>query len=638
MVSAAGFEKVKSFLVVSLLCFALRGSGAEVTPDYRSDYLAVGLAPNTPAFASFSVDSLGRGERLENVILGEKLPVGDSTLKKGKGGSFSYLRRLKDGREVVVWQVETLPQRIVLRSRYFSGVTNAPPFRLLIDQKKNHATLLGHLLADTKRRVSTPCVLHLPDKGTFRITASVTNAALDYDAMRRQPENFVRVDFLPATKEQGVVEYFLDVTLIHPELAGLTNNPVYDGYRRNFLNLIQLHPRLRTLANNSSSDVCGFCLWQYAELGREAPSLASGLSVMDLVRLSLERVLDGGLTYGQVGYKNTPEYRNAAPWRSEYDSLDLLPSLLIAGGYSCQGEGGRAWANVHFDQLVALGRKMLAQDKNGNGLIEYPLSGNSGTWDGAQRPANWWDTIGFGHEDAFANALAYRGCLLMSQVASDLGKVAEAKEFLAAAQKIKAAYYPTFFNPETGVLAGWKSADGKLHDYWFTFINGMAISFGLVEDKPANAIMDALLNKMKQVGFERFDLGLPGNLVPIRKEDYTEKQARFGAPTKEDGSDGFQIYENGAATHCHAYWTVKGLYRLGRVSDARRIYYPMLNSFRDGGFQGYCTNGMSKDWRNWQGECNGYEGYLSDGYLALLAVRDDLLAGDSQNSAPAKGK
>jgi len=618
-------KTVKSFVIALLLGLGLGGieAAADNAQDYHSDYLAISFATNAPAFAWFAVDALGQGERLENVILSGKLPAADYTLKREGEGRFAYLQRLTNGEEVAVWQMELSSQRILLRSRYAS---NALPFRLLINQKVNHATLLGHLAAG-KRRVSTPCVLHLPDQGTFRITASVTNAFLDYDAMRRQPENFVRVDFLPATKEQRTVEYKLEVTLIHPELAGLADNPLYDGYRRNFLNLIQLHPRLRTLANNSSSDVCGFCFWQYAELAREAPPLAPGLTVMDLVRQSLERVLNGGLTYGQVGYKRTPEYPNAAPWRSQYDSLDMLPSLVIAGARGCQDKGGRAWAEAHFDRLAGLTRKMLALDKDGNGLIEYPPSGNSGTWDGVQRPANWWDTIGFGHEDAFANALAYHGCRLMSEVATELGKAEEAKEFSEAAQKIKAAYYPTFFNPETGVLAGWKSADGARHDYWFTFINGMAISLGLVEDKQANAIMDALLNKMTQVGFDRFDLGLPGNLIPIRKEDYTEKQARFGAPSREDGSDGFQIYENGAATHCHAYWTVKALYKLGRVADARRIYYPMLSSFRDGGFQGFGSNGMSKDWRNWKGECNGYEGYLSDGYLALLAVRDDLQAG-----------
>ena len=45
---------------------------------------------------------------------------------------------------------------------------------------------------------------------------------------------------------------------------------------------------------------------------------------------------------------------------------------------------------------------------------------------------------------------------------------------------------------------------------------------------------------------------------------------------------------------------------------------------------------MSRDWRKWDGECNGYEGYLSDGYLALLAVEDDLKAGTPDKRATRK--
>jgi hypothetical protein len=28
---------------------------------------------------------------------------------------------------------------------------------------------------------------------------------------------------------------------------------------------------------------------------------------------------------------------------------------------------------------------------------------------------------------------------------------------------------------------------------------------------------------------------------------------------------------------------------------------------------------MSKDWKTWNGECWGYEGFLCDGYMVLLA-------------------
>lgn len=591
-------------------------------------HLDLDFSTTTPAFSRFCVDSLGHGVFPANVILTEQLPSGGYTLQRTNESRASYRQTLPSQREVTSWEIEHSGSCIVLRSFYEPGA-DAAPFLLLIDQKKNHATLLGlPAVGADGRRLRTPCVLHFPDQGTLRISASPSVIPLNYEARRRTPEYFVRIEFPSATAEQPQVEYTLESTLIHPTLPGLDTQPLYDGYRRNFLNLLQVNPRLGTLANNSSSDVCGFCFWMYSELALHTPELAPGLTTFDLVRLSLDRVLDGGLTYGQAGYTGTPEYPEAAPWSPPFDSLDLLPSLLIAGAQYLLAVNDHAWARRRLPELFQLGRQMLLQDHNGNGLIEYRLSGNAGSWSGtnATRPANWWDTIGFAHEDAYSNALAFRACSLLGEAAQRFGHADEASVFTEAARKSKAVYYPTFYNPSTGVLAGWKSADGKLHDYWFVFINGMAIAFGLIEDAQAHAIMDRLMAKFDEVGFTRFDLGLPGNLIPVRKEDYTHLEKRYGGPSLEDGSDGFQIYENGAATHCHTYWTIKALYRLGRVADARRIFHPMLQTFANGGFQGFGENGMSKDWRTWSGECNGYEGYLSDGFLTLLAVEDDLIA------------
>lgn len=591
------------------------------------DHFAVSFAPDIPAFSAFAVDSLGRREGLDNVVLTARLPGrGGFALQTDGPNRYSYSADRSGKTAAAVWHMEVSGTRLGLRSVFSAGVAS-PSFLLLIDQRKNHATLLGRPAAT--QQIKLPAVLHLPDRGTVRITSPQPGVVLECDARRRQPEYFVAVRFPAATADRPVVEYVLESTLIHPDLPGLADHPLYDGYRRSFLNLIQFHPRLRTLANNSSSDVCGFCLWQYAELARQAPSLTPGLTVMDLVRVSLDRVLAGHLAYGQKGYDQTAEQPEAAAWSPPFDSLDTLPSFVIAGAHAILEGGDVAWARANFPRFTAFARTILAQDRDGNGLIEYPLSGNAGSWDGTTgtRPANWWDTIGFGHEDAFSNALAFRACSLLAEAAQNLGHGAEADEFATAAGRIRDAYYLTFLNPATGVLAGWKSADGRLHDYWFTFINGMAVAFGLVEDRAAHALLDRLLAKMAAVGFDRFDLGLPGNLVPIRREDYTDRRRRYGGPELADGSDAFQIYENGAATHCHAYWLVKALYRLGRVTDARRIYHPMLRSFAAGDFQGFTANGLSKDWRNWQGEGNGYEGYLSDGYLALLAVEDDIRAG-----------
>ena len=78
----------------------------------------------------------------------------------------------------------------------------------------------------------------------------------------------------------------------------------------------------------------------------------------------------------------------------------------------------------------------------------------------------------------------------------------------------------------------------------FLFVNGIAICYDLVPRPMANAIMDRLLVKMREVGFTRFDLGLPGNLVVVPRKDYVHRDRRWGGGEREDNADGFQIYEN----------------------------------------------------------------------------------------------
>ena len=148
--------------------------------------------------------------------------------------------------------------------------------------------------------------------------------------------------------------------------------------------------------------------------------------------------------------------------------------------------------------------------------------------------------LGFGYEDAYANALAYRALLGMDQLAQQANHPDDAARFRAAAEKLKAAYFKAFYDPKTGVLAGWRSDDGQLHDYYFLFVNGIAIDYGLVPQDKANSIMDRLLAKMNEVGYTNFGLGLPGNLIPVPKADCMQ----YGP------HDGFQIYENGGATAC----------------------------------------------------------------------------------------
>ena len=83
---------------------------------------------------------------------------------------YVYKTAAAPGSSRPAWTVICAENKIVLRSEYKDGAEGPFPFALSFDQKANHATLLG-LMKSGDRRMALPCVLHLPDRGSVRITA-----------------------------------------------------------------------------------------------------------------------------------------------------------------------------------------------------------------------------------------------------------------------------------------------------------------------------------------------------------------------------------------------------------------------------------------------------------------------------------
>ncbi|MEI8049687.1 MAG: hypothetical protein WCI92_20115, partial [Bacteroidota bacterium] len=492
------------------------------------------------------------------------------------------------------------------------------------DKQKNHTTLLGEMTA--KNKALLPAVLHLPDMGTFQLRADRKGVMVDYDANRNARENFISVVLPPATAQQSAVKYTFTAASIYPKFPGVEEEK-FAGFRRNYLNLFQLNPKLQVLANNSCSDPCAFTLFMSSMLALKTPPLVDSLTALDLLRISVERYLNGMKAYGMYGYNGSWEGKANAEEEKQkhpYDCLDTWPSLVISACNYIRGSKDINWAGIHYPKIKEWMDTQMKRDYNNNGLVEYELSGNSGSWDGVVRPANWWDVIGFGYEDAFSNALTYDALNQLVTVAQMLGKKEEAENYRLLAEKMKNAYFKTFYNPATGILAGWKSKDGKLHDNYFLMVNSMAVYYNLVPEKKIKDVMTVLWKKMQEVGFNDFTLGIPGNLIPVGKEDYTDRSPRFGYCEKDDGSDAFQRYANGGASINWSYYTLKAFKKAGLDEQLSKIEEGILKGIDEGLFQGYCGNSkMTMDWKSWKGECWGYEGYLCDGYLVLLALNPE---------------
>jgi len=599
--------KIWMLAFVSFLLVQAAVAGNPPAPlHYQSPYFKVALANDHPAFLALAVDSLGNG-RLGANLVRPPTAAAQAFEVRSSGQTVEYRSAGEAPDAPPVWTFEFSNRELRIRSSY-NAASPPQPLVAVFNPWASHATLLG--IENKDQSVRLPAVLHFPDQGTFRITQSEgSGVALGYDAERfgRYPgKDYVRVAFPAASQAMPVVEYTLKVVDIYPGGPGLAGDPRFDGFRRNFLNIFQLNPRRHMLANHASSDPCALNLYFPATTALRTPPLAKGLTALDLVRETLDQYLSGKKGCGQSGYLNNSQV--------PYDFLDTNPSLLTAASDYVSGSNDLPWLRKNYAGLQGWTAKVLAMVDE-NGLLAYPASGNSGSWHKKLRlrPGNWWDTVGFGHEDAYSNALAYHALRGMAELARRMNRPGDVRLYSSKADAIRSAYVKTFYDPSTGVLAGWKSADGKLHDYYFTFVSGVAITYGLVPNRLANSIMDHMLAKIKAVGYTHFQYGLPGNLIPIRPEDYVDHNPRFGY-------NAFQVYENGGASGNYVYFTLRALYKLGRRKQADAILFPLLGGFEAGNFQGKGPNGMTYDWRAWDGTPHGYEGLLIDNYLALLAV------------------
>ncbi len=319
-----------------------------------------------------------------------------------------------------------------------------------------------------------------------------------------------------------------------------------------------------------------------------------GPDPLALVKFSLGRALLDG---GGYGYH-----------RCLY--LDSDPILLSGAGRIVQLSGDLDWLRrVGPGVLAAAGRILANFDEREGMVVCRALSGNSGShrWS-----SNAMDVVGFGHVDAYVNAWAFRGLKNAAALGALLGDAALAGRCAATAGLLAANYARQLVNPETGWVAGWRSRDGRLHDFGFLWINGVACAFGVLEAAAARRALERLEALRLDIFPESGYAGLPLNLLPIAPADHMLPTLGYRLmPTYEN-------YTDGALSPLFLTYYLRALARHGLLESSGRLVDALERGFADGLFHG--PYGSGKEFMTWTGADSGYEGTFGPNSGPLYAI------------------
>lgn len=395
---------------------------------------------------------------------------------------------------------------------------------------------------------------------------------------------------LPAGVKTAAIE--LAVTSFQPAAGPV---PAPPGLRRYWGSVFSCYrPELGGFSNHAASVNVHTNQWAAVEIAARTARPENGPEPLALARFTIERALMNGGGYSFH--------------RSLYADSD--PVLVSMAGRLHQAQADAAWLERIRPGLDAAFERMAASVGEEGLLVNSELSGNTGSF---RWSSNAMDVIGFGHIDAYVNAWAYRAFRNAAALFSDLSDEAASARAMALADGLRAAYARELLNPETGWIAGWKSRDGRLHDYAFLWINGPALAFGLLDDGAAATALHRLEDLRARVGLGSARAGFPCNLLPIAEGDHMLGRIQAGGasqPTFENYTDGGM---NGNAGHY-----LLALSRYGLHREADRLAAELDEGFAAGLFTGGAGGGQ--EFLSWEGLRTGYEGTLTIVFHTLCAI------------------
>jgi hypothetical protein len=549
---------------------------------------------------------------------------GDLPAERTDAGGGRTLYRLALAADAELsWTIDQAPNQLTLTvAGQGSGLHNVEAVEMLFpfDPQVTPTAMIPQAWGEENRGV-LPAVISSPDFGQMLLKDRVHKGLKARLEGNRKEHT---VDLILELPEVGAGEsYTLQFAPVHlPAPAGLKDQALWQEVRRGWFNSWQPSSQWGEqdrpfsapggiLCNNVISDPASLSLPFYADQALWTPEIAPGISMMTQVRHSIDWWLDHRMdpTGEVIGYW---DYRHF---------LDSNPGILISAWDYVEATGDHEWLSQRIDRLELLSSFVEERDVDHDGMVEATQSGNYNTLKQPARSCCWWDALNCGHKDGYTNVHIYRAWRCLSDLERQLGRTKQQARYTKLAGRLKAVYARTLYNPKTGWLAWWKSEDGQLHDYATPIVNGMAIDYGLVAPRQGRKILRRLWRKMQVAGFTHLGLGLPNTLIPVRKGDYLQPDA-IGLPSREDGTDTFQIYMNGGISAGHSLHFIMAHHIVGEPEKGEALLRAMLDRQATVGFHNGVRDeaGKGMDWTTWDGKPGGYEGYLADVFSFMQAV------------------
>jgi len=595
------------------------------TPWYRMN-----LDKARPRMSYLSLDAKGRGEFFCNILRNAgAFPVVEPMFADTRIAEDGLFQR--NGNVIEYPAVEVAPgvyARVAFRFRekdYDLELTTLSKrrqplrgglFRFDLDFRQTPTSFYGRA-EDPVSMVTMPCYMNAPDCGTFRITQSGDGAV-----MRQYPSSdefnlaaHCMFDIAPETTDlsekfgaipegtwRGTFTFAVDPQIPFKDLV--KNEPRLKGLPKYSLNMAQWRVDQGVMANNTVSTDCALSLQFYAEMAVYAPAMKDGISPMALVVPTVDRYLDGlGGHLMWHGFK--VEVTPPGKW---YASLESGGFIINSAWYAVRTLDEKNLLGRWLPRLESLAGHLEAHDIDGDGIVE---SGDRG---------HWFDTYNLpeGVKEAHSTAVNYEAFWHLADLETLAGRTEQAAHWQARADLIKKNYLKVFFNPETGVIGGWRDKEGKLHDPMFPWVNSYAICADLVSDEQAQDILKRFLVRMKEIGFgeAQYKYGMLTNLIPLKPDEWNHHGARE-----------WQGYMNGSITSPYSNYFIMALYRHGFRETAEKMLWAQVESFDKGTFNSGVRipylpvrNPVGSAFYTWDGSHANGEGYLPENWHAYAGI------------------